>query len=121
MAVEEPLQIRLRSWAGESRDLSVTMRTPGDDFDLVAGFLVGEGIVRAAEDLATMRYCAGTDEAGEQTFNVIDATLAAGVALPPSRAERQVTTTSACGICGTTSISDVVRAAPCLLYTSRCV
>lgn len=112
MAVEEPLQIRLRSWAGESRDLSVTMRTPGDDFDLVAGFLVGEGIVRAAEDLATMRYCAGTDEAGEQTFNVIDATLAAGVALPPSRAERQVTTTSACGICGTTSISDVVRAAP---------
>ena len=112
VAVEEPLQIRLRSWAGESRDLSVTMRTPGDDFDLVAGFLVGEGIVRAAEDLATMRYCAGTDEAGEQTFNVIDATLAAGVALPPSRAERQVTTTSACGICGTTSIEDILRAAP---------
>ncbi len=115
MAVEEPLQIRLRSWAGkagESRDLSVTMRTPGDDFDLVAGFLVSEGIVGTAEHLATMRYCAGTDEAGEQTFNVIDATLAAGVPLPPSRAERQVTTSSACGICGTTSISDVVRASP---------
>ncbi len=112
VAVEEPLQIRLRSWAGEQRDLTVTMRTPGDDFDLVAGFLVGEGIVRAAEDLATMRYCAGTDEDGQQTFNVVDATLAAGVPLPPGRAERQVTTTSACGICGTTSIEDVVRAVP---------
>lgn len=112
MAAEEPLQIRLRSWAGEHRDLTVTMRTPGDDFDLVAGFLVGEGMIRSADDLATMRYCAGTDESGEQTFNVIDVTLAAGVALPPSRVERQVTTTSACGICGTTSIEDILRAAP---------
>ena len=112
VAAEEPLQIRLRSWAGEHRDLTVTMRTPGDDFDLVAGFLVGEGMIRSADDLATMRYCAGTDESGEQTFNVIDATLAAGVALPPSRVERQVTTTSACGICGTTSIEDVLTAAP---------
>jgi len=112
VAAEEPLQIRLRSWAGEHRDLTVTMRTPGDDFDLVAGFLVGEGMIRSADDLATMRYCAGTDESGEQTFNVIDVTLAAGVALPPSRVERQVTTTSACGICGTTSIEDILRAAP---------
>ena len=112
MAAEEPLQIRLRSWAGEHRDLTVTMRTPGDDFDLVAGFLVGEGMIRSADDLATMRYCAGTDESGEQTFNVIDATLAVGVALPPRRVERQVTTTSACGICGTTSIEDVLTAAP---------
>ena len=55
---EEPLQIRLRSWAGkagESRDLSVTMRTPGDDFDLVAGFLVSEGIVGTACLLYTSR------------------------------------------------------------------
>lgn len=112
LAVEEPLQIRLRSAAGEARDLSVTMRTPGDDFDLVAGFLVGEAIVADRGQLSSMRYCAGTDEAGEQTFNVIDATLAPGVALPPMRVERLVTTTSACGICGTTSIADVVRTAP---------
>ncbi|MFZ1287106.1 MAG: formate dehydrogenase accessory sulfurtransferase FdhD [Candidatus Phosphoribacter sp.] len=112
VAVEEPLQIRLRSWAGEQRDLTVTMRTPGHDFDLVAGFLVGEGLIRSAEDLATMRYCAGTDEHGVQTFNVIDATLAAWMELPPTRAERQVTTSSACGICGTTSIEDVVKASP---------
>jgi len=119
VAAEEPLQIRLRSWAGEQRDLTVTMRTPGDDFDLVAGFLVGEGIVREAGDLATMRYCAGTDEQGAQTFNVVDATLAEGVGMPPSRAERQVTTTSACGICGTTSIADVLRATPDVALDDR--
>lgn len=113
VAVEEPLQIRLGDWgSSERRDLTVTMRTPGDDFDLVAGLLVAEGIVRDPADLATMRYCAGTDEAGQQTFNVVDATLAAGVALPPSRIERALVTTSACGICGTTSIDDVRKLAP---------
>jgi FdhD protein len=112
VAVEEPLQIRLRSAEGEVRDLTVTMRTPGDDFDLVAGFLVGEGIIGDREQLQSMRYCAGSAPDGEQTFNVVDATLAPGVALPSPRAERLVTTTSACGICGTTSIEDVVRHAP---------
>jgi len=112
VAVEEPLQIRLRAWSGEQRDLTTTMRTPGDDFDLVAGFLVGEGIVRRSADLATMRYCAGVDASGEQTYNVVDVTLTAGIPLPDSRIERQVTTTSACGICGTTSIDDVVKALP---------
>ncbi len=113
LAVEEPLQIRVRGWEqAVVRDLSTTMRTPGDDFDLVAGFLVSEGIVRGADDLPTMRYCAGVDERGEQTFNVVDATLGPGVPLPTARAERLVVTTSACGICGTTSIDDVVKSAP---------
>ncbi len=113
VAVEEPLQIRLGDWgATERRDLTVTMRTPGDDFDLVAGLLVGEGFVHSADELATMRYCAGTDADGQQTFNVVDATLAAGVALPSARAERALVTTSACGICGTTSIDDVRKLAP---------
>ena len=57
MAVEEPLEIRL---AG--RAFSITMRTPGDDFDLVAGFLVSEGIVWSPEQLLSMRFCAGEDE-----------------------------------------------------------
>lgn len=117
LAVEEPLQIRLSALpeAGSSavhptRDLTVTMRTPGHDFDLVTGFLLGEGLIASSDDIAMIRYCAGTDADGLQTFNVIDVTLAAGVALPPSRVERQVTTTSACGICGTTSIDEVRRA-----------
>jgi FdhD protein len=113
LAVEEPLQIRVRSHGEPSthppRELSVTMRTPGHDFDLVAGFLVGEGVLRRAEELVTMRYCAGTDEQGRQTFNVVDVVLAEEVTPP---AARQVTTTSACGICGTTSIDEVLKAAP---------
>src|SRR3954469_19134423 len=98
LVVEEPLEIRL-----SGRPLSVTMRTPGDDFDLVAGFLYGEGVVRAPDDIAAMRYCADTD-----TFNVVDVTLAEGVPPPEVSAERAFLTTSACGVCGKTSI-DAIR------------
>ncbi|MEI2730859.1 MAG: formate dehydrogenase accessory sulfurtransferase FdhD [Dermatophilaceae bacterium] len=118
LAVEEPLQIRVGSAdalegpAGPGGlDLAVTMRTPGHDFDLVAGFLVGEGIVGRPEDLVAMRYCAGTDEQGRQTYNVVEATLRRGIPLPVA-AQRAVTTTSACGICGTTSIEQIRRASP---------
>lgn len=114
LAVEEPLQIRVGTAVdptGPGLDLTVTMRTPGDDFDLVAGFLVGEGIVRGAQDLPAMRYCTGTDAQGRQTYNVIEATLAGGASLPVG-AQRRVTTTSACGICGTTSIDDVRKSSP---------
>jgi len=98
LVVEEPLEIRL-----SGRPLSVTMRTPGDDFDLVAGFLYGEGVVRAADDVATMRYCADTD-----ALNVIEVTLAEGVDPPEVSVERSFYTTSACGVCGKTSI-DAIR------------
>src|SRR3954469_5799681 len=98
LVVEEPLEIRL---AGQP--LSVTMRTPGDDFDLVSGFLHGEGVVRTADDIVSMRYCAGTD-----TLNVIDVTLAEGVEPPEVSVERSFYTTSACGVCGKTSI-DAIR------------
>lgn len=107
VAREEPLEIRISgtSW-------SVTMRTPGDDFDLVAGFLVSEGVIAARDELASLRFCAGVDEAGrrvENTYNVIDAMLGPG-AVPPAEAHaRHTTTTSACGICGTTSIDAVSK------------
>ncbi|GAB3257227.1 formate dehydrogenase accessory sulfurtransferase FdhD [Arthrobacter pigmenti] len=103
-AAEEPLEIRV---AGTP--FSVTMRTPGDDFDLVAGFLVSESIISSNEDLATMRYCAGEDEDGRQTFNVIEAQLAPGVAPPDTDLARHVYTSSSCGICGTASIDAVRR------------
>ncbi len=98
LVVEEPLEIRLNG-----RPLSVTMRTPGDDFDLVAGFLHGEAVVRAPGDIAAMRHCADTD-----TLNVIDVTLADGVEPPETSVERSFYTTSACGVCGKTSI-DAIR------------
>lgn len=103
-AAEEPLEIRV-----DGTPFSVTMRTPGDDFDLVAGFLVSESIIAAAGDLATMRYCAGEDEFGQQTFNVIEAQLAPHVAPPDTDLARHVYTSSSCGICGTASIDAVRR------------
>jgi FdhD protein len=103
LAGEEPLEIRLGGSA-----FTVTMRTPGDDFDLVAGFLVSEGIVWEPGQLPSLRYCAGVDDNGQQTFNVVEAQLRPGVELPDTAMERHVYTSSSCGICGTASI-DAVR------------
>ncbi len=104
VAVEEPLEIRI---AGDS--FSVTMRTPGDDFDLVNGYLHGEGIIAAAEDVRAARYCLGTGPDGLNTYNVIDVTLSAGVPAPDPGLRRNVLTSSACGICGSTSIETVLE------------
>ncbi|VXB75284.1 formate dehydrogenase accessory sulfurtransferase FdhD [Aeromicrobium sp. 9AM] len=106
LAVEEPLEIRV---GGTS--FSVTMRSPGDDFDLVAGFLVSEGVIWSADQLVSMRFCAGTDENGLQTFNVIDAELSADTPPLDLSLERHVYTSSSCGICGTASIDAVHKAA----------
>ncbi|WP_427016517.1 formate dehydrogenase accessory sulfurtransferase FdhD [Pseudarthrobacter sp. P1] len=105
LAVEEPLEIRLGHGP-----FSVTMRTPGDDFDLVAGFLLSEGVIWEPGQLISERFCAGEDENGLQTFNVVEAQLRPDVALPDTAAARNVYTTSSCGICGTASI-DAVRKA----------
>ncbi len=104
LAVEEPLELRV-----DGRPLSVTMRTPGSDMDLAAGFLLAEGVVREAHDIATMRYCAGTDTQGRQTYNVLDIVLAAGVRPPDPSVERAFITTSACGLCGAAGIEAVRR------------
>jgi FdhD protein len=103
LAAEEPLEIRVGD-----RPLAVTMRTPGHDFDLAAGFLVSEGVITRASQLSTVRYCAGATEEGVNTYNVLDVTLAPGVAPPDPSLERSFYTTSSCGLCGKASI-DAVR------------
>ncbi|WP_433456209.1 formate dehydrogenase accessory sulfurtransferase FdhD [Streptomyces sp. CA-142005] len=105
LAAEEPMEIRVGG-----RPLTVTMRTPGDDFDLAAGFLAGEGVVHAAEDVTGIRYCAGATPDGGNTYNVVDVALAPGVALPEASLERNFYTTSSCGLCGKASL-DAVRMA----------
>lgn len=100
LAVEEPLEIRLGSLP-----FSVTMRTPGQDFDLVAGFLVSEGVIWEPEQLVSLRFCAGEDASGVQTFNVVEARLRHDVEHPETG--RRMYTTSSCGICGTDSIEAV--------------
>ncbi|GAA5083591.1 FdhD protein [Thermocatellispora tengchongensis] len=103
LAAEEPLEIRLNG-----RPLTVTMRTPGDDFDLACGFLVSEGVVGAAGDVSTIRYCAGATVDGSNTYNVLDVRLAPGVPEPAGSLERNFYTTSSCGVCGKASL-DAVR------------
>lgn len=104
VAVEEPLEIRI---AGEP--FSVTMRTPGNDFDLVNGYLHGEGIIAEAHDVRAARYCLGTGADGLNTYNVIDVALSPGVPAPEAGLRRNVLTSSACGICGSTSIDQVLE------------
>ena len=103
LAVEEPLEIRV---AGSA--LSITMRTPGNDFDLAAGFLVSEGVISRSDQIATIRYCVGATADGENTFNVLDVSLSRGVPLPDPSIERNFYMTSSCGLCGKASI-DAVR------------
>jgi FdhD protein len=103
LAAEEPLEIRVGG-----RPLSVTMRTPGHDFDLAAGFLVSEGVVGRAGELSAIRYCAGATVDGGNTYNVLDVSLAPGVPPPDPSVERNFYTTSSCGLCGKASL-DAVR------------
>lgn len=124
LAGEEPLELRVGG-----RSYAVTMRTPGADFDLAAGFLVSEGVITRTEELSAMRYCAGAHDAGPNEFNILDLTLAPGVRPPDDGAARNFFTTSSCGLCGKASIDavrsrsafdvheDAVRLSPALLAT----
>lgn len=103
LAVEEPLEIRVFG-----KSLAVTMRTPGHDVELAAGFLVSEGVLRTSDDFTTARYCTNGDPSAENTYNILDVTLAPGVPLPDPSLERSFYTTSSCGLCGKASI-DAVR------------
>jgi FdhD protein len=107
LTVEEPMELRVGG-----RAMTVTMRTPGDDFDLAAGFLVGEGVVRSASDIAGIRYCAGRTDDGTNTYNIVDVVLAAGVPQPDVSLERNFYTTSSCGLCGKSSLEAIATTAP---------
>jgi FdhD protein len=102
LAGEEPLELRIGG-----RSFAVTMRTPGADFDLAAGFLVSEGVITGPQQLSSMRYCAGGND-GPNQYNLLDLTLASGVAPPDESSARAFFTTSSCGLCGKASI-DAVR------------
>lgn len=107
LATEEPLEIRL-GWPGSpAQRLAVTMRTPGHDFELAAGWLVHEQILRP-DQLAAVAYCTDADLDPLEEFNVVTVTASSAPAyLPAARA-----VSSACGVCGTSSIQDAVRAVP---------
>lgn len=102
VTVEEPLEIRVGG-----RPLTVTMRTPGHDVELAVGFLLSEGVIGEGADVTAARYCAGAADDGQNTYNVLDVALAPGVPAPDPSLARAFYTSSACGLCGRTSIDSV--------------
>ncbi len=106
LAVEAPLQIQLRTGTDRNaapRGLSITMRTPGHDTELAAGFLFTEGLVRARRDIASI----------EQTApDTVVVTLAPDIPEPPDSVQRGFAMTSSCGLCGKTSLDGVRVNAP---------
>jgi FdhD protein len=114
VAVEEPLEIRLGYATPEgraTRSVSITMRTPGNDRELAAGFLYTEAIVSGAADIASIETC-GPPAPDSGNHNVIRVDLAANVEVDLGRLQRHFYTTSSCGVCGKTSL-DALRVTGC--------
>jgi FdhD protein len=105
LATEEPMELRLVS-GGIKRTVAVTMRTPGADFELAAGFLYGEGVVSSPEDIAKISYCVDADVDAEQRYNIVNVALR-GHDHDLRPLERHFYTTSACGVCGKESLEQL--------------
>ncbi len=111
VAGEEPLEIRLGD-----QEFTVMMRTPGMDTELVLGLLLGEGIIRAASDVVEIDFSTGLDPDGTRNYNVARVRLSAEVSAAlaqngglPAGQERNIYTSSACGICGTAALEAVTK------------
>lgn len=101
VAIEEPLEIRV-AWGDEEqreKNISVTMRTPGDDYDLAAGFLYTEGLIRSSDEIESIRHWGSP--------NIVRVALRAGSRIDTAKLDRHFYTTSSCGVCGKTSIEAV--------------
>ena len=106
LATEEPMEIRLL--AGATRQtVAVTMRTPGADFELAAGFLYGEGIVTSPDDILKISYCVDPEIDAEQQYNIVNVELRDGREFDLRPLERHFYTTSACGVCGKASLEQL--------------
>jgi FdhD protein len=103
VTIEEPLEIRLGT-----DPLAVTMRTPGNDEELAAGFLLSEGVVRARADLKEIAHCTLAASLG----NVLNVTLAPAVKFKPGSTQRFGTISTSCGLCGKTSIESIRQQFP---------
>lgn len=101
LVTEEPMEIRVQPPGAAAEAVSVTMRTPGNDFELAVGFLFTEGVVDSADDVRAVRYCE-LEPGVEQTYNVVTVSVARPATEALSR--RALLTTASCGICGTESI-----------------
>ncbi|MGP3955532.1 formate dehydrogenase accessory sulfurtransferase FdhD [Nonomuraea sp. 3N208] len=106
LATEEPLEIRLTAPDGARKTVAITMRTPGHDFELAAGFLHGEGLVRPG-GVAAIAYCTDEDLPPEARYNTVTVRLHGPIPDLPAL-DRHFLTSSACGVCGSASL-DALR------------
>jgi FdhD protein len=113
LATEEPLEIRL---SPTNKTLAVTMRTPGADFELVAGFLYSEGMIKNRSDIVKMSYCVDPNVDGEQRQNIVNVSLKPELNLNLKSLERHFFTNSSCGVCGKASIESLEQQG-CLILT----
>ena len=119
VTTEEPLEIRL-VMVGQKRTVAVTMRTPGADFELAAGFLFAEGVITDRRQIRRISYCTDRDLDAEQQFNVVNVELEPLLEPNLKPLERHFFTTSACGVCGKASLDALaVRSHPLPLGESR--
>lgn len=109
LATEEPMEIRVQGPRGPAEPIAVTMRTPGADFELAVGFLLAEGVLSDAGDVASVAYC--LEGQGAQLYNVVTVQTRSVVSV--DRARRAFTTNASCGVCGKATIDDIeVASAP---------
>ena len=106
VVVEEPLEIRISRNKVEEQ-LGITMRTPGADLDLAAGFLWGEGFLASPDELLSIKVCGDRTLSRRQRANIVIAEVGSDSPEAPRLLERRFTISSACGICGSTSLIDL--------------
>ena len=106
VVVEEPLEIRIKR-GSKDEQLGITMRTPGADLELAAGFLWGEGFLKSPDELISVKICADKSLTLRQRANVVTALVSDDSEEAVRILERRFTITSACGVCGSTNISDL--------------
>ena len=106
VVVEEPLEIRIKK--GDQEDqLGITMRTPGNDLELAAGFLWGEGFLKSPDELMSVKICGDKSLTLRQRANIVIAEVRQSSQESTRILERRFTISSACGVCGSTNISDL--------------
>ncbi len=106
---EEPMEIRLAGRDGTPEPVAVTMRTPGHDFELAVGFLLGEGLLAGQSDLRTVKYCE-LPEGDPQAFNVVTVTTSTPAKVGKRR--REVAVSASCGVCGTATLDELKGRCP---------
>lgn len=107
LLVEEPLELHVATWGSPSKPYAETLRLPGHDVEWAHGRLLADGVIRAKDDVAQVRYCSGTDSQGRNTYNVLEVVLAEGVSAVNDDAP--VAEPGACGIDGATHVAEVSR------------